>query len=83
MVQYVAYTLQQKSHVQRACRLSVQTINWEDKAASDEERTSITAARALTDKVLIGGIEQHHDFHNIDKDRESIKAVLKNRLISS
>lgn len=61
----------------------VQAINWEDKGVSDEERTSITTARALTDKVLIGGIEQHHDFYNADNDRESIKALLKDRLVSS
>jgi uroporphyrinogen decarboxylase len=61
----------------------VQAFNWEDKRGSDEERTSIAQVRALTDKIIIGGIEQHNDFYNADNNRESIKAVLKQRLLSS
>lgn len=61
----------------------VQAINWEDKGDSEEGLTSITEARSLTDKVLIGGINQHRDFYNDDNDRESVKALLKQRLISS
>lgn len=61
----------------------VQALNWEDKRGSDTERTSIRKARSLTDKVLICGIDEHHDFFNADNDREAIKAVLKERLVTS
>ena len=61
----------------------VQAINWEDKGAADNERTSLTQARSITDKILIGGIDQHHDFYSKLNDREEIKSVLKERLLSS
>ena len=45
--------------------------------------TSIRQVRQMTDKVIIGGIDQHNDFHNADNDREAIKDVLRRRLLTA
>ena len=46
--------------------------------------TSVREVRKMyPDKVLIGGIDQHNDFVNTDNDREAIKAVLRNRLLTA
>lgn len=60
----------------------VQAINWES-AADAPNTTSIRQARAMTDKILVGGIDQHHDFLTPDNDREAVKAVLKKRLATA
>lgn len=63
----------------------VHAYNWENcTAISDMSRlTSIRQLRSMTDKVLIGGIDQHHDFYNKENDREAIKEVLRRRLVTS
>jgi uroporphyrinogen decarboxylase len=57
----------------------VQAFNWEDApyGIPDEQRTSIQSVRALTDKIIIGGIDQHHDFYHAQHDRAAIKAQLQ------
>lgn len=63
----------------------VQALNWENCTAGvDPARlTSIKQVRQMTDKVIIGGIDQHNDFYNADNDREAIKEVLRRRLHTS
>lgn len=63
----------------------VQAFNWENCTACPDmgRLTSIRQVRKMTDKVIIGGIDQHHDFHNRDNDREAIKEVLRRRLVTS
>ena len=63
----------------------VQAFNWEDKNGTPDEVTTITQAREIIgkDKIIIGGIEQHHDFWNADLDRDAVKAVLKQRLLDA
>lgn len=52
----------------------VQALNWEDISSN----LSLGDARAKTDKVLIGGIEQSRDF--LSWDRAELKATLKARV---
>ena len=63
----------------------VQAYNWENcTACQDMSRlTSIRQVRSMTDRVIIGGIDQHNDFHNKDNDREAIKETLKRRLYTA
>jgi len=63
----------------------VQAFNWENctKTQDMSRLTSIKQMRELTDKVLISGIDQHHDFHNAENDREKIKETLRRRLLTS
>lgn len=64
----------------------VQAFNWEDKNGTPDQITSITEVRKMVgmDKIIIGGIEQHGDFHGIDTlDRDTMKAVLKKRLLEA
>lgn len=63
----------------------VQAFNWENCPAgvAQEEISSIAQVRALTDKVIIGGIDQHHDFYNADNDRDAIKEVLRRRFVTA
>ena len=60
----------------------VQAYNWENcTACRDMEKlTSIRQVREMTDRIIIGGIDQHNDFHNSDNDREAIKDTLRRRL---
>lgn len=58
----------------------VHAFNWEDVGVCEQTRASIAHVRSLTDKLLICGIDQHHDFYNAGNDREAIKATLKRRL---
>lgn len=63
----------------------VQAYNWENCTACPDmgKLTSIREVRRMTDKILIGGIDQHNDFHNKDNDREAIKEGLRKRLLTS
>lgn len=59
----------------------LQALNWENcpSAANPAKVSSIADVRAKTDKVLIAGIDQHHDFITPDNDREAVKARLVKR----
>lgn len=63
----------------------IQAYNWENcTAISDKRRLkTIQEVRSLTDKVIIGGIDQHNDFRQGTNDRESVKEVLRRRLMTS
>lgn len=58
----------------------VDAFNWENITPPDKKPLSIAEMRSLTDKLLITGIDQHHDFHNPYNDREAIKDILRRRL---
>lgn len=62
----------------------VQAYNWEDRV-SDPKNPPMTLkdVRAMTDKVLMGGVEFWHDFDSPENDREAVKAVLKGRLLDA
>jgi uroporphyrinogen decarboxylase len=64
---------------------NVQALNWENTphGLKEDEITSITKVRSLTDKILIGGIDQHHDFQSEANDTNEVKAKLKTRLESA
>jgi uroporphyrinogen decarboxylase len=69
-------------YIEKFVDYKVQALNWENvpHGLKEEEITSIDKVRALTDKVLIGGIDQHHDFSGT---REEVKERLKRRLEKS
>lgn len=52
----------------------VQAFNWEDRLGN----YSLADMRKLTDKILVGGIEQAHDFDC--NDREQLKEFFKERI---
>lgn len=52
----------------------VQAFNWESPHAS------VAAVRALTDKILIAGIDHHRDFHSGGGQRQAVKSRLQQRL---
>lgn len=60
----------------------VEAFNWENvpSGADPSTWTSIAKVRSMTDKILISGIDQEHDFYNRENDRAAIKRVLKKRL---
>jgi uroporphyrinogen decarboxylase len=60
----------------------VEALNWENCTAGVDpsKLTSIEWVRRHSDKIIIGGIDQHHDYYNGDNDREAIKEVLRRRL---
>lgn len=62
----------------------VQAYNWED-CVNDPTTppTSLKDVRAMTDKILMGGIEFWHDFDSPSNDREAVKAVIKKRLLNA
>ena len=39
--------------------------------------------RAKTDKIIIAGFDQDHDFITPENDREAVKAVLKRRFLEA
>lgn len=60
----------------------VQAYNWEDRVSDPKNpATSIKQVRAMTDKILMGGVEFWHDFDSPENDREAVKAVIKARFI--
>ncbi|MFE8150121.1 uroporphyrinogen decarboxylase family protein [Brenneria goodwinii] len=60
----------------------VQAFNWENDPLSvtPSQRTSIAHVRAMTDKILIAGIDQNRDFHYAGGQRAAVKARLRQRL---
>jgi uroporphyrinogen decarboxylase len=62
----------------------IQAYNWEDRFGdAAHEPISLKTVRAMTGKVLMGGIDFWNDFNNDANDREAVKAVLKERLIDA
>jgi uroporphyrinogen decarboxylase len=62
----------------------VQAYNWEDRFGdAGYPPISLKTVRALTDKVLMGGIDFWNDFNSETNDREAVKAVLKARLVDA
>ena len=62
----------------------VQAYNWEDRVGSETHAPmSLKQVRSMTDKILMGGVEFWHDFDSPENDRETVKTVLKARLIDS
>lgn len=59
----------------------IQALNWENCPAGlkDDEITTIKSVRSETNKVLIAGIDQNHDFITPENDRESVKKRLVKR----
>lgn len=64
----------QKLMMDRFYNYPVQALNWEDVLSN----VSMEEARAKTDKILIGGIEQNHDF--LSWDRSQLKQTLKDKI---
>lgn len=56
----------------------VQALNWENCPADtkEEDITRIADVRQRTDKVIIAGIDQDHDFLTANNDREEVKSRL-------
>lgn len=52
--------------------LPVQAINWEDQSPANP---SLAEVRAMTDKVLMGGIDRNSDFYGASRDK--VKAALR------
>jgi len=65
---------------EKCCDYPVEAFNWEDNAADERTRLSISKVRSMTDKVIIGGIDQTVDFFSQGNNRNAIKEVLKRRL---
>lgn len=62
----------------------VQAYNWEDRASDPTHAPmSLKQVRAMTDKILMGGVEFWHDFDSPENDREAVKAVIKARLVDA
>lgn len=63
----------------------VQAINWENCTRCEDHTklTSIADMRCVTDKVLIGGIDQHTDFITLTNDRDEVKERLRRRFLTA
>lgn len=57
----------------------VQALNWEHCGDTEESSTSFASIRAMTDKVLIGGVNQLKDLYTPSNDREAVKEILRKR----
>jgi uroporphyrinogen decarboxylase len=62
-------------NMEEMVKLPVQAINWEDQSSSCP---SIAQVRAMTDKVLMGGIDRNRDFYGPDRDK--VKSVLRTKI---
>lgn len=58
----------------------VQAINWEDICCAPETRVTLEMARKFTNKILIGGIDQHRDLVSPSNDREAVKDCITERI---
>lgn len=69
-------------YIEKFAKYKVQALNWENvpHGVKEDELTSIEKVRSLTDKIIIGGIDQHHDFYGA---REEVKDRLRKRLESA
>lgn len=61
----------------------VQAINWEDICCAPETRVTLKMARSYTSKILVGGLDQHHDLVRADNDREAVKGLIKERILEA
>jgi uroporphyrinogen decarboxylase len=59
-------------NMEEMVKLPVQALNWEDQS---QFAPSLAQVRAMTDKVLMGGIDRNRDF--LGPDRDKIKSVLR------
>lgn len=66
-------------YIEKFAAYDVQALNWENvpQGLPEEEITSISRVRSLTDKIIIGGTDQHHDFNGTPAE---VKERLKSRL---
>jgi uroporphyrinogen decarboxylase len=66
-------------YIEKLVQYPVQSINWENESVgiSPERLTSAAKLRSLTDKVLVGGTDQFHDFYGSE---EVVEKRLKERL---
>lgn len=64
---------------------TLQALNWENCPADTDPAAVSTIAdlRGRTGKVLIAGIDQHHDFETPDNNREQVKARLAARFATA
>lgn len=69
-------------YIEKFANYNVQALNWENvpHGLREDEITSIEKVRSLTDKIIIGGTDQHHDFNGSKKE---VKERLKLRLAKS
>lgn len=58
----------------------VQAFNWEDIRGTGKGRISLEEGRRITDKILVGGMDQHLDLLSPQNDREAVKRVLLQRI---
>ena len=57
----------------------VQALNWDDRMTGEGVKVpTLREVRAKTDKILIGGIDQEHDFY--ETDRSKLKDFLRARV---
>ncbi|QTF08679.1 hypothetical protein HC231_12775 [Brenneria izadpanahii] len=61
----------------------VQAFNWENapQSVTPSQRVGVARVRAMTDKILIAGIDQNRDFHYDGGRRPAVKARLRQRLM--
>lgn len=66
-------------YIEKLAKYPVQSINWENAAVgiSPERLTSAARLRGLTDKILVGGADQMHDFYGASN---AVEQVLRERL---
>ncbi|MCG8710227.1 hypothetical protein JHU04_003513 [Brenneria sp. 4F2] len=60
----------------------VQAFNWENapESIAPSQRTGVADIRALSNKILIAGIDQTRDFHYRGGERQAVKTRLQQRL---
>lgn len=66
-------------YIEKLVKYPVQSINWENvsEGIRPERLTSAAKLRSLTDKVLVGGTDQFHDFYGA---KEVVEQRIKERL---
>lgn len=65
-------------HMEEMVKLPAQAINWEDQSPTNP---SLADVRAMTDKVLMGGIDRNKDFYG--GNRSKVKAVLRDKTLEA
>lgn len=66
-------------YIEKLAEYPVQSVNWENVSVgiSAERLTSAAKLRSLTDKVLVGGTDQFHDFYGT---KEAVEERFRERL---
>lgn len=66
-------------YIEKLAQYPVQSINWENVSVGigAERLTSAAKLRSLTDKVLVGGTDQFHDYYG---KKEDVEKTLQSRL---